>query len=257
MSAPPFLTASGLSGGPARHGFFSRAGGVSSGVYEGLNTGPGSDDDPQAISENRARCALALGVKPEHLLTNYQIHSATVIVVEEPWKENPPKADSLVTNTPGIALGVLAADCMPWLFFEPEAKVIGAAHAGWRGALAGVLENTVAAMTELGANPALIRAAVGPCLRQPNFEVGLDLPEAFTEKYPDAGEFFSPGAHNDKRLFDLVGFGASRLRTMGVTAIDDVGACTLAEPDRFFSYRASRRRSEADYGRNLSAIALL
>ena len=257
MSTIPFFTAPTLEIAGARHGFFSRLGGVSTGVYASLNTGPGSGDDPTAITENRVRCADVLGVAPDNLLTNYQIHSAAVVTVESPPQDGPHRADSLVTGTPGLALGVLAADCMPWLFLDPEARVIGAAHAGWRGALAGVLENTVAAMADLGAQAERIRAAVGPCLRQRNFEVGLDLVDAFTDKYAAAEKFFAPGLSDDKRQFDLVSFGAWRLRAAGVTMIDDAGICTLAEPDRYFSYRDTRRRGEPDYGRNLSAIALL
>ncbi|PQA86596.1 peptidoglycan editing factor PgeF [Marinicaulis flavus] len=247
----PLLDQPGLS-----HGFFSRDGGVSAPPYASLNTGPGSDDRPENIAENRRRCAGALGVAPERLLTGHQVHSPDVLVVEGPWENGPEKADGLVTRTPGLALGVLAADCMPFLFADADAGIIGSAHAGWRGALAGVLENTVAAMIGLGARAERIRAAAGPCLRQPNFEVGLDLLEAFTNKHPEAERFFAPGAAPDKRWLDLVGFGRWRLEESGVTQIDDIGLCTLGDPDRFFSYRAMRRRGEADYGRNLSAIAL-
>ncbi len=198
-----------------------------------------------------------IGVEPDRLLTNYQVHSPDVVHVQRPWADNSPKADALVTKTPGLALGVLAADCMPWLFLDPTARVIGAAHAGWRGALAGVLENTVAAMEGLGAEPNRVRAAVGPCLRQQNFEVGLELIDAFVERHADAGQFFAPGVSADKRQLDLVGFGAWRLRAVGVETVDDVDVCTLGESARYFSYRASARRGDADYGRNLSAIALL
>ncbi len=257
MSAPPCLTAPGLAQSGVRHGFFSRHGGVSDGVYASLNTGPGSGDEPAAVSENRERCAAVFSVEPNHLLTNYQVHSADVVHVDGPWEKNAPQADGLVTKTPGLALGVLAADCMPWLFFDPEARIIGAAHAGWRGALAGVLENTVATMESLGAVRAHIRAAVGPCMRQQNFEVGLELIDAFTERHAGAEQFFARGASDDKRQLDLVGFGKWRLRAVGVDAIDDTDVCTLAENDHYFSYRASKRAGAADYGRNLSAIALL
>ena len=257
MSAVPFLTSPRLDVSGVKHGFFSRLGGLSTGIYTSLNAGPGSNDDQTAVAQNRARCADALEVEADALLTNYQIHSADVVTVDRRQQHDTPRADSLVTKTPGIALGVLAADCMPWLFLDPDARIIGAAHAGWRGALAGVLENTVAAMEKLGAKRPLIRAAVGPCLRQPNFEVGLELVEAFTDKFTDAEEFFAPGVRANKRQLDLVGFGAARLRSAGVEKIDDIGVCTLAEPDRYFSYRDTRRRGAADYGRNLSAIALL
>ncbi|WP_411818737.1 peptidoglycan editing factor PgeF [Hyphococcus sp. DH-69] len=253
---PPFLVSKLLDAPSLSHGFFSRDGGVSPAPYQTLNTGLGSDDAAENVDENRRRCADALAVKPDHLLTGFQTHSPDVMVVDEPWANGPAKVDAMVTKTPGIALGVLAADCMPFLFADAEAKIIGAAHAGWRGALGGVIENTVAAMVELGAQPANIRAAAGPCLRQPNFEVGLDLLETFTAKYPDSIAFFAPGQNTDKRQLDLVGFGKWRLENCGVTQFDDIGLCTLGAPDRFFSYRAMKRRNEPDYGRNLSAIAL-
>ena len=257
MTPPPFLTAPGLKDSDVRHGFFSRAGGVSGGVYASLNTGPGSGDDAAAILENRSRCAAAIGVTPNRLLTNYQVHSPDVVRVEGPWGKDIPRADALVTKTPGLALGVLAADCMPWLFYEPCARIIGAAHAGWRGALAGVLENTVAAMEKIGADRARILAAVGPCMRQQNFEVGLELIDAFEKRHAGAQQFFAPGVSDDKRQLDLVGFGKWRLHAVGAQAVDDVDVCTLGESEHYFSYRASKRAGAPDYGRNLSAIALL
>ncbi|WP_425408329.1 peptidoglycan editing factor PgeF [Hyphococcus sp.] len=253
---PPFLVSPALDLPAVMHGFFTRDGGVSNAPYDSLNTGPGSGDDPAAVRKNRVLCAGALGVDERFLLTGYQTHSADVMVVEEPWNEHAAKVDGLVTSTPDLAIGVLAADCMPFLFIDASARIIGAAHAGWRGALAGVLENTVAKMQELGAKPENIRAAVGPCLRQPNFEVGLDLVDNFLGKYPDAERFFAPGATEDKRQFDLVSFGLWRLSTCGVNNVDDIGLCTLANANRFFSYRAMRRDNLSDYGRNLSAIAL-
>jgi len=257
MSAPPFLTSSLLEGPGAAHGFFSRMGGVSSAPFASLNTGLGTDDHADDVAENRRRCADALGVSARHLLTCYQIHSPDVITVSAPWKSTPANADGLVTNTPGLALGVLAADCMPWLFIDPEANIIGAAHGGWRGALAGVLENTIAAMARLGAEPQRIKAGLGPCLHQPNFEVGLDLLETFSAKYPQSVQFFAPGVTDEKRQLDLAGFGAWRLRESGVQEIDDLKICTLVSPDRYFSYRAVKRDGGNDYGRNLSAIALV
>lgn len=256
MSAPAHLVSPALQGAGVRHGFFGREGGVSTGIFATLNTGPGSGDDPEAVAENRARCAEALGVAPDRLLTLHQAHSPKAVIVSEPWSGERPQADAMATSAPGLALGVLAADCMPFLFADAEARVIGAAHAGWRGALGGVLEATIAAMKELGAEPARIIAALGPCLRQPNFEVGLDLLERFTAKYPASERFFAPGASLEKRQFDLAGFGRWRLSEAGVTTLDDAGICTLGAPDRYFSYRASRRAGEADYGRNLSAISL-
>ena len=240
----------------AIHGFFSRAGGVSGGIYASLNTGPGSNDTPANIQENRARCATAIGVQPDRLLTNYQIHSANVVVVERPWQGTPPQADAFVTRERGLGLGILTADCMPWLFCDADAGIIGAAHAGWRGALAGVLENTVEAMVTLGAKREKIHAAIGPCLRQENFEVGLDLVEAFTEKYEPSAQFFAPGKAAEKRQFDLVSFAQWRLQESGVTTTEDTQICTLGQSESYFSYRATRKRGEDDYGRNLSAIAL-
>ena len=255
---PPCLTAPNLA---FTHGFFSREGGVSTGIYASLNTGPGSDDAPENVSENRARCARALGADAGKLLTLYQVHSAKVVTVEMPWPHDEknaraPEADGFVTKTPGITLGVLTADCMPFLFVDADAGVIGAAHAGWRGALGGVLENTIEKMVSLGAKPENVKAALGPCLRQPNFEVGLDLVEAFVKKHPETEQFFAPGVNAQKRQFDLAGFGRLRIASQGVTQFYDTGVCTLGEKERYFSYRASRRANEPDYGRNLSAIVL-
>lgn len=257
MIAAPRLTLDALNLPGVAHGFFGREGGVSKGVYDSLNTGLGSDDDPAAVAENRARCARALGVPPVRLITLYQVHSPTCVVVETPWEGRGPQADAMATNRPGVAIGVLAADCMPFLFADPEAQIIAAAHAGWRGALAGVIESTIQSMTQLGARPERIRAGLGPCLRQPNFEVGPDLVGAFLAKYPASDRFFGRGAAPDKRQFDLAGFGRWRLEESGVTALADTGLCTLAEAGRYFSYRASRMAEEPDFGRNLSAIALL
>lgn len=253
-NAPPFLVSPLLDLPGVSHGFFTRQGGVSKAPYDTLNTGPGSGDDQKAVVENRRRCTAALDA--DCLLTGYQTHSPDVIIVDGPWKDGAAQVDGLVTNTPGVAIGVLAADCMPFLFADPKAGVIGAAHAGWRGALAGVLENTVAKMTELGALPENIRACVGPCLRQPNFEVGMDLVDQFLSVYGCANRFFKPGASGEKRQLDLVAFGRWRLLECGVTQADDIGLCTLDAPNRFFSYRSVRRRNLSDYGRNLSAIVL-
>jgi YfiH family protein len=238
----------------AAHGFFGRAGGVSAGIFSSLNVGLGSTDDPANTAENRLRCRETLGA--EHLLTLYQIHSPDVVIVTEPWTGQGPKADAMATRLEGVALGVLAADCMPFLFVDAQAEVIGAAHAGWRGALAGVLEATVQSMISIGARADRIVGAVGPCMRQPNFEVGLDVLEAFTASHPQSKRFFAPGVSAGKRQFDLVGFGSWRIAEAGVTKLDDTSICTVADSDAYFSYRASRRANEPDYGRNLSAIAL-
>jgi hypothetical protein len=251
---PPSRRSTLLARAGAAHGFFGREGGVSTGIFSSLNVGLGSSDDPASTGENRRRCREALGAR--HLLTLYQIHSDDAVVVTQPWDGQGPKADGMATRVKGVALGVLAADCMPFLFFDAHAEVIGAAHAGWRGALAGVLEATVAAMVSIGAAPDRLVAAVGPCMRQENFEVGLDVLSAFTAKYPQAEQFFAPGVSAEKRQLDLVGFGRSRLAAAGVSALDDAGVCTVANADAYFSYRMSRRNGDADYGRNLSAIAL-
>ncbi|MEM8935727.1 MAG: peptidoglycan editing factor PgeF [Pseudomonadota bacterium] len=237
------------------HGFFSRAGGVSKGIYASLNVGTSSDDAPDAVAENQQRCLDALGQRGGTLITCYQVHSPDVIVIDAPPTSRP-RGDALVTREPGLTLGVLAADCMPVLLAEPDAHIIGAAHAGWRGALAGVIENTVDAMVRLGADPAKIKAALGPCLRQENFEVGLDLVDAFLRVDPKNDAFFAPGHAPEKRLCDLAGFGEAKLREKGVKDIARVGGCTLGAPDRYFSYRASRRANDPDYGRNLSAIVI-
>ena len=238
------------------HGFFSRHGGVSSTPYDTLNTGLGSDDEPTRVHENRARCAGALGAVPDHLLTVHQIHSDIAVRVNGPWPGSPTRADGMVTDRPGLALGVLAADCMPFLFADPNAGIIGAAHAGWRGALGGILEATIAAMIKLGADPSYIKGAIGPCLRQPNFEVGLDLYDAFTSKYPQSRRFFAPGCSSEKRQLDLSGFGIWRLNEVGVTDINDIGVCTLTRHEDYFSYRHACQTNQADYGRNLSAIMI-
>lgn len=261
MSAPEAparrLTAPNLVHARIAHGFFGRAGGVSDGIFSTLNCGLGSTDAPENARENRARAVAALAAPPPVLLTLHQIHSGEAVIVEEAWTGQGPKADGMATRKPGLALGVLAADCMPFLFADAEAGVVGAAHAGWRGALAGVLEATIAAMTRLGARPDRIAAALGPCLRPPNFEVGLELVESFTGKYPQAERFFLPAESPDKRQLDLAAFGRWRCAESGVDAFDDLKVCTLARAGDYFSYRASRRAGEPDYGRNLSAIALL
>jgi len=248
----PHLKVSGLDG--AAHGFFGRAGGVSAGHFSTLNTGLGSSDDPALVAENRRRCAKALGASG--LVTLYQIHSADAVIVDATWEGAGPRADAMATRLEGLAIGILSADCMPFLFTDPDARVIGAAHAGWRGALAGVLGATIKTMEALGAKAHRIRAALGPCLRQPNFEVGVEVRDAFIGKHPDTEQFFAPGARPGKRQFDLAGFGRADLLRAGVNKLEDVGVCTLGENARYFSYRASQRAMEPDYGRNLSAIAL-
>jgi purine-nucleoside/S-methyl-5'-thioadenosine phosphorylase / adenosine deaminase len=239
---------------PARHGFFTRQGGASSGVFRGLNCGAGSSDQRDIVAINRARVASALGVAPERLVGIHQTHSANVATVDGP-PEAPIVADALVTGTPDLALSVLTADCQPVLLVDPEAGVIGAAHAGWRGALAGVMEATVEAMERLGARPAAIRAVIGPTISQRNYEVGPELFEDITIDDPEAQRFFAAGT-GDRVQFDLPGYGLHRLRAAGVGEAVWTGHCTYQDEQRFFSYRRSSHRKEADYGRMISAIRL-
>jgi YfiH family protein len=239
-----------------RHAFFTRDGGVSDGVYATLNGGVGSKDSAANVTENRARMAAALAVRPERLLTCYQIHSPNVVEAREPWTmETRPHADAIVTRESELAIGVSTADCGPVLFADPQARVIGAAHAGWRGALAGVLEATVAAMERLGAARSRIIAAAGPMIRQPNYEVGAELVERFTAADPDNARFFAAGRLGHA-MFDLPGYVAARLGRLGLAAVDDLALCTYADPGRFFSYRRTTHRGEPDYGRHVNAIAL-
>lgn len=248
------LTSDDLNG--IRHGFFTRRGGASSGIYAGLNCGPGSSDQQQAVTMNRRRVAEAMGVTPENLLSLHQIHSAEVVIAgPEGWNERP-KADAAVTTTPGVALGILTADCAPVLFADADAGVIGAAHAGWRGAFDGVLEATVDAMEALGARRDEISAVVGPTISQRNYEVGQDFLERFMDEDPDHGRFFTHGTREGKYRFDLPSFVLWRLRGAGVGSATWIRACTYAEPDRFFSFRRTTHLGEPDYGRLISAITL-
>jgi polyphenol oxidase len=240
-----------------RHAFFTREGGVSGGFYASLNSGIGSQDAAANVAENRARMAAALGVEPDHLLTAYQIHSPDVVIAETPWTADArPRADGIVTRLPALAIGVSTADCGPVLFAEPQAGVVGAAHAGWRGALAGVVEATVDAMERLGAARANIRAALGPMIRQPNYEVGPDLVSRFAAADSASTTFFRPAPRAGHALFDLAGYVAGRLRRTGVGHVEDLGLCTYADPARFFSYRRATHRAEPDYGRHVNAIVL-
>jgi hypothetical protein len=240
-----------------RHGFFTRQGGVSAGLYASLNGGLGSHDDAANVAENRARMAASLEVEPHCLLTAYQIHSPDVLVAERPWQPDArPRADAIVTRTPGLAVGVTSADCGPILLADAEARVIGAAHAGWRGALAGIAEATVAAMERLGAERSRLRAALGPMIRQDHYEVGPDLMARFAAEDAASGAFFRPAACAGHALFDLPAYIAERLTRAGVRQIEDLGLCTYADVSRFFSYRRSTHRAEADYGRHVHAIVL-
>lgn len=240
-----------------RHGFFTRDGGVSPGVYASLNGGVGSKDAPDNVAENRARMAAALGVAPDHLLTPYQIHSPDVVVADKPWaKENRPRADAIVTRTSNLAIGVSTADCGPLLLADTQARVIGAAHAGWRGAFTGVIEAAIAAMEKLGADRDRIAVALGPTIRQPNYEVGPEFVERFLAADKNNGRFFAPSQRAAHAMFDLTGYITTRVQRAGIAAFEDLGLCTFAEPERFFSYRRTTKLGEPDYGRHINAIAL-
>jgi YfiH family protein len=240
-----------------RHGFFTRAGGVSDGIYASLNGGIGSRDAPAKVAQNRARMAAALAVRPERLLTAYQTHSADVVTAASPWSpDTRPRADAIVTRARGLAVGVTTADCGPVLFADVRAGVIGAAHAGWRGAFHGVLEATIDAMERCGADRNRVVAALGPMIRQPNYEVGPEFVARFTAADAANERYFKPSARADHAQFDLPGYIAARLRRAGVDRIEDIGRCTYAEPREFFSYRGSTHRGEPDYGRHVNGIAL-
>jgi YfiH family protein len=244
--------------GGIAHGFFTREGGVSEGIYGALNCGAGSRDDRARVIENRARVAALLGTSGERLVTCHQVHSADAIVVTEPWPMGQnPKADGLVTNVPGIALGALAADCAPVLFADPDARVIGATHAGWKGALGGVLEATIAAMTALGARPSRIRSALGPCIGPDAYEVGPEFEARFVAADPTFGRFFRRACAEGRPYFDLPGFILERLARAGLDTVENCTACTYSDEDRLFSYRRATHRGEPDYGRQASAIVLL
>jgi YfiH family protein len=241
-----------------RHGFFTRSGGVSEGIYQSLNGGVGSGDLPDRVAENRARMGKHLGVTPERFLTCYQIHSPEVVVAETPWATaERPRADAIVTRVPNLAIGVSTADCGPVLLADPQARVIGAVHAGWRGALTGVIERALVAMEKLGAKRNHIVAAAGPMIRQPSYEVGQDLIDRFVAMEPNTVRFFKPAGRPGHAMFDLAGYIASRLRRAEVGAIEDLGHCTYADAAQFYSYRRATHRAEADYGRHINAIALV
>lgn len=239
---------------PFRHGFFTRKGGASSGIFAGLNCGAGSSDQSEIVAINRARVAEAMGVELPALINMNQVHSADVVPVTGPLAERP-RADALVTATPGLALAVLTADCQPVLFADRKARVIGAAHAGWRGAFDGVLEATLDAMEGLGARRADIAAVIGPTISQAAYEVGPEFFETFTDEDRDNARFFANGT-GDRMLFDLPAYGLHRLRAAGVGQTEWTGHCTYRDPERFFSYRRATHAGEADYGRLISVIRL-
>lgn len=246
------LTADSLA--PLRHGFFTRKGGASSGVFAGLNCGQGSSDQREIVSINLGRVAKALQVNQDHLVTVHQVHSADVVRIDAPLSDRP-RADAMVTATPGLALSVLTADCQPVLFADRQAGVIGAAHAGWRGTLDGVLEATVDAMEALGADRANIAAVIGPSISQAAYEVGAEFMETFLDDDPDNHRFFISG-QGDRYLFDLPAYGLNRLRTAGIGHAEWTRYCTYRDAGRFYSYRRATHAGEADYGRLISAIRL-
>lgn len=238
-----------------RHGYFTRVGGVSQGIYAGLNTGAGSDDDQALVAENRRRVAVWMGVPVDKLLTAWQVHSPDVIVAREPFPGDRPKADALVTDRPGIAIGASSADCGPVLFADPKARVVGAAHAGWKGAFTGVLENTVATMESLGARRENIVAVLGPSIGAAKYEVGPEFFERFVAADAANAGYFKPSGKAGHSLFDLNLYTVDRLTKAGVTACA-LNRCTYAEEDLFYSYRRTTHRREPDYGRHISAIVL-
>jgi len=239
------------------HAFFSRRGGVSRGLYTSLNCGRGSGDDRKSVDANRARTAAALDMPPGSLFTNHQIHSNAVALIDEASEPDEVReADALVTNRPGIVIGVLAADCAPVLFSAPGERVIGAAHAGWRGALDGVCDATVDAMIDLGVRPDGIKAAVGPCIGGESYEVGPEFPAPFLDQDPENGRFFEKAERDGHFLFDLSAYLVRRLSRLGLGEVLRMDADTCRDDANFFSYRRSRHRSEPDYGRQLSAITL-
>lgn len=241
----------------AAHGFFTREGGVSQGVYNSLNGGLGSQDTIAHVTENRSRMAAALGITPSHLLSLYQVHSADVITVTSAWPvAERPRADGMVTNRRGFALAIGTADCGPVLLIDERVGVIGACHAGWKGALSGVIDATIAGMEKLGAKRDGIRAALGPTISRDAYEVGLDFVSQFEAQDHDHAQFFSAGKTNDKRQFDLPAYIGHRIKRAGILEFEDLALCTYADENRFFSYRRTTHRKESDYGRLIAAIAL-
>ncbi len=255
-AAVPAVRAPALAALPGiRHGFFGRQGGVSTGIYDSLNCGPGSNDEAGAVRENRRRVAAALGAGD--LLSLHQVHGPEVIVVRDSWEAGArPRCDAMVTDRPGLALGTLAADCGPILFADPDAQIIGAAHAGWRGAVSGVADATVAAMEKLGARRDRIRAVLGPTIAQASYEVGAEFPAPFLAQDAAYARFFAPGARPGKFQFDLPGYIVARLGGLGLAAAAWIGRDTCADAATYFSYRRTTLNGGGDYGRNVSAIAL-
>ncbi len=256
MAEPAPITHPLLARAGIRHGFFTRRGGISTGLYEGLNTGVGSDDDPAAVFENRRRVAEHLGGIPDDLAACFQIHSAVARVAETGWRGDRPEGDASVTAAPGVICAVLTADCAPILLADPEAGIVAAAHAGWKGALNGIVHSTVAAMQALGAEPGRMVAVIGPCIAQASYEVGADFMERFTHHDPGCERFFAPGVADDRRQFDLPGFVLWRLEQAGIRAAAWTGDDTRTDEARFYSNRRAYLAGEPDFGRLMSAVAL-
>lgn len=238
-----------------RHGFFGNTGGVSRGLYHSLNCGPGSGDAPDKVATNRARVAAALGQEGAALLSLYQIHGNTALHVAQDWGDDRPEADAMVTNTPGLILGILTADCTPVLFEDAEAGVIGGAHAGWQGALKGITDSTIALMETLGARRNRIKAAIGPTIQQASYEVGADFRDRFVASAPENARFFAPGKDKGHCQFDLPGYVEARLQAAGIGKIWNAGTDTYSSEEHF-SFRRTTHRREPDYGRQVSAIML-
>ncbi len=258
MTVPPALSARNLDLPGVRHAFFTREGGVSQGVYDSLNGGVGSSDAPVHVAENRARMAGRLGVAPERLLVPFQIHSADALHVREPWAHDArPRCDGLVTRERSLALGVTGADCGMLLFADAGAGVVGACHAGWKGALGGMIEATVAGMEEQSARRSEINVALGPCIGPESYEVGADFVANFMAQDRDYARFFAPSTRAGHSMFDLPGFITSRVERLGVASFEFLGVDTYADEARCFSYRRCTHRKEPDYGRLVSAIALI
>ncbi len=255
LITPPCLQVPSFAHPRITHGFFGRDGGISTGLYASLNCGPGSDDRAEAVVTNRARVASAMGVPPDHLMTLYQVHSGDVVVVDRPWPADRPKADALVSTMPGLALGVLTADCLPVLFHDAERRVIAAAHGGWRGVMANILENTVARMVDCGAQADQIEAVIGPAISQTHYEVGPEFFLSVVGQDARAEAFFTAADDQNKRHFDLPHYAVARLQRLGLNAVQNIDRCTYGRAD-LFSYRQSQHQGAPDYGRNIACIAL-
>ncbi|WP_321339008.1 peptidoglycan editing factor PgeF [Breoghania sp.] len=252
ISAPDLADLPGIA-----HGYFTRNGGVSEGIYASLNIGPGSDDARANVRENRARVASRFGLDADRLVSPYQHHSAIAVTVREPWAVGEgPKADAMVTDQPGIILGVSTADCGPVLFADPEARVVGAAHSGWRGALGGILESTIEAMIALNAARDRIVAVLGPCISAKAYEVGSEFVDSFKAHDPENGRYFTPSERPGHAMFDMPAYIVKRLQAAGIAHATSLGRCTYSEEDDFYSYRRMTHRGEGDYGRQVSAICI-